>query len=130
MKWQREPGVKAAWISLDEVDNAENRFLRYLLAALDRADDREDDYWEDLRNLLQSSQTTPFDSILPSLINRIAAYEGDLLLVLEDYHLIKTESIHDALSSCWKMHRPNFTFCSSRARIRHCRCRVCVSGIN
>ena len=96
-EWIKLSGQPAAWLSLDEKDNDPTRFLRYLLAALDRADGAKINFPADLIELIQSHQTPPTESILTSVINQIAQSSETILLVLDDYHLIDSPSIHDAL---------------------------------
>ena len=47
---------------------------------------------------LQSPQPPPTEAILTALINEIAAIPDRIVLVLDDYHLIETQPIHDALT--------------------------------
>ena len=46
----------------------------------------------------QSPQPPPIESVLTALINEITVVPGQIVLVLDDYHLIETRSIHDALT--------------------------------
>jgi LuxR family maltose regulon positive regulatory protein len=48
--------------------------------------------------MLQSPQPPPTETILTSLINEIASISNRIILVLDDYHLIETQPIHDALT--------------------------------
>jgi LuxR family maltose regulon positive regulatory protein len=47
---------------------------------------------------LQSPQPPPSGDILTVLINEITAIPGRVILVLDDYHLIEAEPVHDALT--------------------------------
>ena len=47
---------------------------------------------------LQSSQPLPTESVLTALINEIVAIPNHFILILDDYHLITAQPIHDALS--------------------------------
>ncbi len=90
---------RAAWLALDEADNDPARFWAYFVAALRGAGA---DLGESVLGALHSPQPPPVLSILTSLINEIASLstaEGaHYLLVLDDYHLVTTGAIHDALA--------------------------------
>ncbi|MEJ2738195.1 MAG: LuxR C-terminal-related transcriptional regulator, partial [Anaerolineae bacterium] len=86
--------IAISWFSLDESDNDLARFLTYLIAALRTI---EADIGKGLLSTLQSPQPPPAETILTALINEIAALNCRIVLVFDDYHLIETQSIHDAL---------------------------------
>jgi LuxR family maltose regulon positive regulatory protein len=89
-----------AWISLDEGDNDWGRFLASLVAALrmDRMSVVEGIEANLILGALQSPQPPSMEESLAALINQISALPDDLILVLDDYHLITSQLIHDALS--------------------------------
>lgn len=82
------------WLSLDEEDNDPARFWTYFIAALQKMSP---DLGQDALRLLQSSQLPPITSIITRLINDIASYPEDFVIVLDDYHVIKTSIIHDSM---------------------------------
>jgi LuxR family maltose regulon positive regulatory protein len=84
-----------AWISLEEADNDPSRFLSYLLAALQAI---AADTGEAILNSLRSPQPPPIESVLTALVNEIAAIPKDFALILDDYHVIANEAVHDAIS--------------------------------
>jgi LuxR family maltose regulon positive regulatory protein len=84
-----------AWLSLDDDDNDLTRFLAYLLASIDLA---QPGTGADATSLLQSRQPAATKAALTLLINDLAALPNDLVLVLDDYHAIEQQPIHDALS--------------------------------
>jgi LuxR family maltose regulon positive regulatory protein len=84
-----------AWLSLDESDNDPTRFLVYLVAALQTIGA---DIGKGALSALQSPQPPPTEAILTALINEIAATPDRIVLVLDDYHLIDAQPIHDALT--------------------------------
>ena len=89
---------KIAWLSLDENDNDLVRFLTYLITALSRIESIDKNFGKGAMSMLQSSQSPPSEAILAPLINDIAAIPGKTIFVLDDYHLIESQSIHDLLS--------------------------------
>jgi len=90
-----EPRTRFAWLSLDEGDNDPTRFLAYFVAAIQTI---HQDIGQSVIAALQSSQSLPIQAILTTLINEIAVIPDRLVLVLDDYHLIETQSIHDAIT--------------------------------
>src|SRR5215203_2217911 len=85
----------AAWLSLDEGDNDPTRFLSYLVAALRTI---EPNFGEGLLGALRSPQPPPTESILTALLNEMAALAEDLILVLDDYHVIDATAVDNALT--------------------------------
>jgi LuxR family maltose regulon positive regulatory protein len=85
----------AAWLSLDESDNDLILFLRYVTAALQSA---QPGLVDRTRLLLQSPQPPPLEAALTSLLNDVSGFPDDFALVLDDYQVITTPAIHDALS--------------------------------
>ncbi len=93
-EWLHRMGRRAAWISLDEGDNDPLRFLVYLTAALRSVDQRIGD---STLALLRSQPAAPAESVLTSLINDTLLLD-DLVLVLDDYHVISSPQVHEALT--------------------------------
>ncbi|MDP6715622.1 MAG: LuxR C-terminal-related transcriptional regulator [SAR202 cluster bacterium] len=93
--WVRESGWKAAWVSLDEGDNEVSRFLSYLTLALREI---RDDIGQTALDALQSSQSPPVEAVMAGLLNEVATITDDFVVVLDDYHAIVAQPVHDALS--------------------------------
>ena len=89
---------RIAWLSLDESDNDLTRFLTYFIAALNQIKGIEATFGKGVMNMLRSPQLPPVENILTSLINEIAASPDQIIFILDDYHLIDAQPIHDALS--------------------------------
>jgi LuxR family maltose regulon positive regulatory protein len=85
-----------AWLSLDAGDNDPAVFLRYLIAALQRA--LTSAVGELALVLLEAPQPPPVSVVLTALINDVAAAQQPLALVLDDYHAIDTPAIHAAVA--------------------------------
>ncbi|WP_201785888.1 LuxR C-terminal-related transcriptional regulator [Longilinea arvoryzae] len=94
-EWIDRCGRRVAWLSLDEGDNDPARFLSYLVAALQTI---VAGIGEGLLAALQSSQLPPIESLLTTLLNEIATIQDKFLLILDDYHLIDSEPIDNALT--------------------------------
>lgn len=94
-EWIRGTEQSVAWLSLDEDDNDPVRFFAYLLATLQRI---ESDMGQTAQAMLQAPQPPPPVPLLTSVINDIAEIPQPFILVLDDYHTIETQPIHDALT--------------------------------
>jgi len=92
--------VRFSWVSLDGSDNDLVRFLAYFIGALQRL---EDGLGKGALGLLQSPEPPVTEMILTSLINEITeALSGDpeerpFVLILDDYHRIEAQSVHETL---------------------------------
>ena len=91
---------RVAWLSLDEGDNDPARFLTYFIAALSRVEGIAATLGGAALGMLHAAQPQPppTEAVLTSLINEIADIPVRIVLVLDDYHLIETQPIHDALT--------------------------------
>jgi len=94
-EWIRLYDLDAAWVSLDEGDNDFVRYTRYLIAALQTL---HPSIGKATRAMLELPQPRTVDSVLTPLINEIASVftSNPVLLVLDDYHLIQNQAVHDA----------------------------------
>jgi len=104
-EWVAARDQPTAWLSLDETDKDPIRFWTYVAAALDSVypgigsialavDDR----------MLRLAGHEP---LLVPLINRIAAESVSVVLVLDDYHLIRSSHIQDGLTYLIQNQPPN-----------------------
>ena len=93
--WVAGCGRPAAWLSLDEGDSDPSRFLTYLIAALQTV---APGIGEGVLAVLQSPQPPPLESTLTALLNDIAAIPSDVVLVLDDYHVLDARPVDDALA--------------------------------
>ena len=84
-----------AWLSLDEGDNDPTRFLTYLVAALQTI---AANIGEGVLGVLQSPQPPPIESILTALLNEITTIPDNFILVLDDYHVIDSKPVDNALT--------------------------------
>jgi LuxR family transcriptional regulator, maltose regulon positive regulatory protein len=94
-KQQREPAVRAAWLSLEEGDSDPLRFISYLVAALQTI---QPGMGEGLLAALQSLQPPQTEAVLTTLLNEIIAISDNFVFVLDDYHTIDAKSVEKALA--------------------------------
>ena len=91
-------GATFGWLSLDEADNALARFMEYLLACLEES------------GVQLDSAAFPFDSDQPAMGEQVPAetipasfirglmnLQQELILILDDYHVIHNQEVHAAL---------------------------------
>ena len=84
-----------AWYSLDDGDNDPVLFITYLISALQTI---EQNIGKGILNLLDLSQPSSIESYMTDLINQIATASIDFVLVLDDYHVIESPDIDQAIS--------------------------------
>ena len=85
----------AGWVSLDQGDNDPALFWAYFITALQKV---QAEVGERVLSLMHSPQPPPIESILTTLINEINAIEDDFALILDDFHVIDAQPIHQALA--------------------------------
>jgi LuxR family transcriptional regulator, maltose regulon positive regulatory protein len=85
----------AAWLSLDAQDHDVARFLTYLVAALQTVNPA---IGERVSGDLREAQPPPADAILTALINDLSELDTLTILVLDDYHLVDSPQVDDALA--------------------------------
>jgi ATP/maltotriose-dependent transcriptional regulator MalT len=83
-----------AWLSLDEGDNELPVFVQSLTASLQTAFPGA---FGATSALLKAPRTLPPDRIVPLLINDLADASDDVILVLDDYHVIHHREVHTLL---------------------------------
>ncbi len=95
-QWAAGCRGKIAWLSLDENDNDPTRFWRYIVAALQTI---QPGLGENTRSLLealgQTMQPFPNESLMTTLLNEIGAFSDEVVLILDDYHLIENRAIQE-----------------------------------
>jgi len=84
-----------AWLSLDEGDNDPIRFWTYVIAACQSI---QPGLGDSALALLNTPQPLPDETTPTILINDLATLDGDLVLILDDYHVIQNQSIHAAVA--------------------------------
>lgn len=93
-EWVDTLSIPCAWVTLDKNDCDLGRFLAYIIYALNSAGNDIDD---SVLAILQSSQIKTQSSFLDPLINQLSISSSKTILVLDDYHLITSEEVHEAM---------------------------------
>ncbi len=94
-EWVTSSTRPAAWLSLDEGDGDPTHFLTYLVAALQTIAPT---VGVAVLGALQSAQPPPIESTLTVLLNDITATAGAFILVLDDYHVVDSNVVDQALT--------------------------------
>ena len=87
-------GRSVAWLSLDQRDNDPALFWTYLVAALKTA---AHGVGAGALSLLQSPRP-PSEAGLVTLLNDLDAISNDVVLVLDDYHVIDAHDVQDGMA--------------------------------
>ena len=93
--WISERDHAIAWLSLDGGDNDPVRFWTYLIAAIQTV---HPEAGSEARQIVSASQMRSAEPVAVSLINDISQLSNDLILILDDYHIIEAEQVHAGLS--------------------------------
>jgi len=89
---------RITWFSLDKSDNDPARFLSYLISALNPVEGVNTSIGEGALSMIHSPQPPPPETILTSVINDISSLSEKIILIIDDYHLIESQQVHDALA--------------------------------
>jgi LuxR family transcriptional regulator, maltose regulon positive regulatory protein len=93
--WLKEKRIPAAWLSLDDGDNDPIRFLQYLvgtLATLVSSIEAE------APGMLQTNQPSQVENVINLIVNELASFPEPFVLVLDDFHVIHSESVTKILA--------------------------------
>ena len=94
-EWLAGCGRPAAWLSLDQGDGDPSNFLTYLIAALQTV---APGIGDGALTMLQSPQPPSPEPTLTALLNDVSANPGNVVLVLDDYHVLDARPVDDALA--------------------------------
>jgi LuxR family maltose regulon positive regulatory protein len=93
-EWLQQQERPAVWLSLDSNDNEPRRFCSYLVAALQQLDSM---IGQTVLSQLEFPQLPPAEALVVELVNDLASRSIPFILVLDDYHLIQNEWVHQAV---------------------------------
>ena len=91
---QKSAGTDVRWLSLETEDSQPRQFFNYLAAALQPIIGED----ASLIRLLQSPQPVPRKNLMAALINDSATGSSPFCLVLDDYHVIDSLEIDQAIA--------------------------------
>ncbi len=84
----------AAWLSLDAGDNEPSLYWTYVITALRTVAPT---VGTDALALLEARSPT-IRQVLTALLNDVATLQRDVVLVLDDYHVIESREVHDGMA--------------------------------
>ena len=87
----RLDGPHVAWLSLDPGDNDPVTFWTYVIEAVDRA---APGAGSAARSILAGAQGT-VDAAVTTLLNALAGFTTDVVLVLDDFHVVESPAVHE-----------------------------------
>lgn len=96
----RDSGV--GWLQVDEGDDDPSRFWAYVAAALA-------DAVPGLPEAVRSSIGDGLDAAVSNVVNQIAGRGGDVVLVVDDYHLVTNDDVHRSLEQLISLRPANLT---------------------
>jgi LuxR family maltose regulon positive regulatory protein len=85
----------ASWLSLDGGDNHPASFWTYVIAALRTV---APGVGADALALLQASQPPVIETVLTTLVNDLGSVANDIVLVLDDYHVIDSLDVQEGMA--------------------------------
>ena len=93
--WARQHKQSVGWVSLDSSDNDPAQFWTYVLATLDAL---HPGLGAEPLSWLQSEQPAQIETVLVAFMNALGALRQDVVLILDDYHLIEEPPIHRTMT--------------------------------
>lgn len=92
-QWAMESEIPVAWVALDPSDNDPGRLFSAIAFALDRLPGPAGRPVSGA--LPQASGGGLGKAFLPALANRLSSLAAELAIVLDDYHFVEAEAVHD-----------------------------------
>lgn len=94
-QWQSESDRASAWLSLDAGDNDFRIFLSYVVAAIQSIDDS---LCHGTAAMINDPSQPPARHLIELLSNEVAESTRPFVLVLDDYHVIESDEVQDAVA--------------------------------
>jgi LuxR family maltose regulon positive regulatory protein len=95
-QWLESTDRPSAWVALDGNDSQVSSFMTYLVAAVESV---ESNSCALTREAVQSSSTPPVETLAALLANDLDALSTEIILVLDDYHLISNLEVHELITT-------------------------------
>lgn len=113
VEWVHKAKIPFGWVTLDVNDNDLGRFLAYFVAGLDTINIPVD---QQLLTLLRSPEEANIEAVFIPIINQISNAGKHYGFVFDDYHLIQSNPVHNAVTFLLDYLPPNLHLViSSRA---------------
>ena len=95
--WAAQSPHQVAWLSLDELDNEPARFWAAIIMALRRSGPNLSQIGSLALAMLSAEQPPLPSVVLTTLISEVQSCPGEIILILDDYHVIKDRLIQEAM---------------------------------
>ncbi|MCG3724916.1 HTH-type transcriptional regulator MalT [Vibrio cincinnatiensis] len=94
------------WYSIDESDNDSFRFINYLLQAINKATQQS---CPNAQKLAERRQFSSLHSLFSEVFAEMSEFHQECFVVLDDYHVINDDDIHEAMRFFLKHMPDNLT---------------------
>jgi len=102
--WKKACDCPSAWLSLDKHDNDLGVFLSYVVSALQTI---LPDTYSNTVTMLNGLHLPPLEQLTTSLVNEMLEVSEPFLLILDDYHLIHNQEIHQLIDALIQYQSPH-----------------------
>lgn len=85
---------QVGWFNIDETDNDTFRFVNYFIKAINKVTNNA---CQDSQVLAERCQYNSLTTLFSELFAELASYQQQFYLVLDDYHCINNDEIHEGL---------------------------------
>lgn len=92
---EEEEGPRVCWVSVDQSDNDQARFWSYIVAAFRSV---APEMGGTALAALATLGGSPGDLFLPSLVNDLSQVSRPTVLIVDDYHLITDDVVHEDMT--------------------------------
>lgn len=93
-EWAKQCGERVAWVSLDILDNDWHPFWSCMMASIR---EQVPGFGESIGFLSEQESAMSSESSMTAFLNELQKVNGQLALILDDFHLIDLAAIHQAL---------------------------------
>ncbi|MCK5206924.1 MAG: response regulator, partial [Cyclobacteriaceae bacterium] len=107
-QWLEKSKYAHVWISLDEEHNDFRTFLLYLVEGVEM---RIPGFLKETGMAIMGIELPPLNQLLHILFNELCDIDQDLILVLDNYHIIKDKKIDQLLNEWLRFPPPNVHLC-------------------
>ncbi|OZQ64496.1 hypothetical protein CA600_16540 [Paenibacillus sp. VTT E-133280] len=94
-EWIRHCDTQVAWVSLDMQDNDWAQFWSYVTASIQESCPR---FGSTVQPLLMNGPSMTLEPAIVALLNELNNLTSELLIILDDYHVIETPTIHQSMA--------------------------------
>ncbi|EGQ7929426.1 HTH-type transcriptional regulator MalT [Vibrio vulnificus] len=98
--------TNVGWYSIDDSDNDGFRFINYLLQALNKATNGN---CNNAQKLAEKRQFSSLRSLFSDVFSEMVDFHQECYVVLDDYHVINNEEVHEAMRFFLKHMPDNLT---------------------